>query len=81
MNVSKLRRLDKQFWKIPKAALCCGLGNIKPTGTTFSTTSANVFNDLVEDEKVYAKILHIDASVSELLLVSVILNINSKEIC
>lgn len=64
VNLEKLRRLDKQFYKIPKAAVCCGLGYIKPIGTSFSTQSANDFVNMVEDEKVYAKILHIDHSVS-----------------
>lgn len=62
-----MRQLVKQFWKVPIAAICCALGNIKPVGKTFSTASADKFIDLVEGEKMFARILHIDSTVSIVL--------------
>lgn len=65
VNISELRKLPENFLKIPKGAVCCALAHIKPTGRKFSSKSANVFMDLVEGEKFYAKILDIDKEVSE----------------
>lgn len=53
--------------------MCCGLGDIKPIDSTFSTNSANHFCEMVEDEKVYVKILHIDSGVSTSNLIYILL--------
>lgn len=59
-----MRHLVKQFWKYPKAAVCCALGDIKPIGKTFSTLSAEIFENLVDGQKLFARITKIDSSVS-----------------
>lgn len=62
--MSELRKLPKWFVKIPKAAVCCSLGYIKPTGRKNSSRT-KAFTDLVDEGKFYAKILDIDKEVSE----------------
>lgn len=59
-----MRRLDKQFWKVPKAAVCCSLGNIEPIEKSFNTANVDAFIELVDGERMFARILHIDSSVS-----------------
>lgn len=64
INISQLRKLPKQFWKTPKAALCCALANIRPTGKEFTAASADALVDLADGQKMFAKILRIDNIVS-----------------
>lgn len=59
-----MRKLPKQFWKVPKAALCCALGNIKPIGKEFTDASADALINLVDGEKMFARILNTDTTVS-----------------
>ncbi|XP_031630401.1 uncharacterized protein LOC116345291 [Contarinia nasturtii] len=61
INISDMRQLPKKFWKCPKAALCCALGNIKPKGKTFDSASAKALIQMVDNEKkMYAKVLDVD---------------------
>lgn len=64
VNISKMRHLTQQFQKTAKAAVCCALGNIKPIGKAFSTASADTLINLVDGEKMWARIFKIDTDVS-----------------
>lgn len=64
INISQMRHLPKKFQDVPKLALCCALGNIKPIGKNFSPESADDFVKLVEEKELYAKILRIETEVS-----------------
>lgn len=59
-----MRQLPKEFWKTPKAAVTCALGNIKPADKVFTSHSAEDFENLVNGENMFARILHIDTNVS-----------------
>ncbi|XP_055313883.1 tudor domain-containing 6-like isoform X2 [Sitodiplosis mosellana] len=60
INISQMRKLPKQFWSVPKAALCCALGNIKPMGKEFTNESVDALINLLDGEKLWARILQID---------------------
>lgn len=59
-----MRQLPQKFQTIPKLAICCALGNVKPKGKTFTPSAEKAFVDLVDEKVMYAKVLHIDADVS-----------------
>lgn len=59
-----MRHLPKQFHDTPKLVVTCGLGNIRPKGSTFTSASADTFTEMVDGKILYARILKIDTMVS-----------------